>query len=75
MQNCLTFSIKPSKIIQPACSFAMGIEVEANIYLFCFVVTPNKAMCRIAVIIKGKFNDEHRIIVVIMNEEVVILSV
>ncbi|MBR3079390.1 MAG: hypothetical protein IKH01_06190 [Prevotella sp.] len=45
--------------------------MKADIYFFCFIVVPNEAMCRVAVIIKGKIDDEHRIIVVIMNEEVV----
>ena len=69
--SSLVFVEDDLKFIWPACGFAMCVKVKADIYFFCFIVTPNEAMCRMAVIIKGKIDDEHRIIVVIMNEEVV----
>ena len=69
--SSLAFVEDDLKFIWPACDFAMCVKVKADIYFFCFIVAPNEAMCRLAVIIKGKIYDEHRIIIVVMNEEVV----
>ena len=66
--SSLVFVEDNLKFIWPACGFAMCVNVKADIYFFCFIIAPYEAMCRMAVIIKGKIDDEHRIIVVIMNE-------
>ena len=56
---------------RPASNFAMGIEVEADIDFFRFVVTPDEAVSRIIVIAKREFDDQHRVIVSILDDQIV----
>ena len=49
----------------------MGVEVETNVDFFRLVVAPDEAAAWISVIIKEELNDEHRIVIIVVNEEVV----
>ena len=58
-------------LLRPASGFTVGIEVEADIDFFCFVVTPDEAVSRIIVVAKREFDDQHRVVVTILDDQIV----
>ena len=63
--DCLTGIL----LLRPASGFSMSIEMEADIDFFCFVVTPDEAVSRIIVIAKREFDDQHRVVVSILDDQ------
>ena len=58
-------------LLRPASGFTVGIEVEADIDFFCFIVTPDEAVSRIIVVAKREFDDQHLVVVSILDDQIV----